>query len=121
MGPVTPPVDSRAPVCARLDRARVRVYRDPRGFCAIRPRACDLCACVPRCASVCVCARMRALHLCANSASVRVVVACIDGVDMQAGCVDHSLTGHEPEPKQNTEQLAHENYTFEHRPKREND
>lgn len=52
MGPTTPPVDLRAPVRARLDRMRVRVYRGPEGFCAIKPRACDLCACVPRCASM---------------------------------------------------------------------
>ena len=38
---------------------------------------------------------------------VRVVVTCIDGVDMQAGCVDHVIPGHEPEAKTNTEQLAH--------------
>jgi hypothetical protein len=31
--------------------------------------------------------------------SVRVVVAIAWGIDTRAGCVDHSLTGHEPEPK----------------------
>jgi len=68
MGPVTPPVDSRAPVCARLDRVRVRVLGEPRGICAIRPCARDLCACVcPGARSVCVYARMRALHLCAGA------------------------------------------------------
>ena len=34
---------------------------------------------------------------------VRMVVACIEGIDRQAGCVDHSLTGHEPEAKTKTE------------------
>lgn len=49
MGPMTPPVDSRPPVCARLDRARLRVLGEPRCFCSInRARA----ICVRACAQV---------------------------------------------------------------------
>lgn len=49
MGPTTPPVDLRAPVCARLDRVRVRVLGEPRCFCSInRARA----ICVRACAQV---------------------------------------------------------------------
>lgn len=57
MGPMTPPVDSRAPVCARLDRVRVRVLGEPRGICSInRARA----ICVRACAQVRERVRVRA-------------------------------------------------------------
>ena len=94
MGPMTPPVDSRAPVCARLDRVRLRVLGEPRGICAIRPCARDLCACVcPGAragACACVYARVQACacavyysRVCVNKTCefVRMVVAIAWGID----------------------------------------
>lgn len=72
MGPVTPPVDSRAPVCARLDRVRVRVLGEPRGFCSInRARA----ICVRACAQVRERVRVRAcMRVCVRFISARMPV-----------------------------------------------
>ena len=72
MGPMTPPVDSRAPVCARLDRVRLRVYRGPEGICSInRARA----ICVRACAQVRERVRVRAcMRVCVRFISARMPV-----------------------------------------------
>ena len=104
MGPTTPPVDSRAPVCARLDRARLRVLGEPRGICAIRPCARDLCACVCPGARVqaCACA-VYYLRVRVNKTGdfVRVVVAIAWGIDTLAGCatIRSPATSRKQKPK----------------------